>query len=56
MTKKERKEKEDQKRNCTKKAMESVQIESKRTNIGSNIKTYNGQKSDIGSLGLSYVS
>jgi hypothetical protein len=44
MTKQERKEIEDQKRNYTKKAMESVEIESKRTNIGSNIKTYNGQK------------
>ena len=44
MKKKEQKEKEDQKINCTKKAMEPVEIESKRTNVGSNIKTYNGQK------------
>jgi hypothetical protein len=49
MTKKERKEIEDQKINCTKKAMESVENKSKRTNIGSNIKTYNGQKLTIDS-------
>ena len=34
--------------------MESVEIESKRTNVGSNIETYNGQKSDNGHLGLSF--
>ena len=44
MTKKEQKEKEDQKLNCTNKAMEPVEIESKRTNVESNIETYNGQK------------
>ena len=44
MTKKERKEKKDQKINSTNKAMEPVEIESKRTNVGSNIKTYNRQK------------
>ena len=53
MTEKERKDKEDQSRNCTKKAIESVEIESKRTNIGRNIKTYNGKKIDNGLLGLS---
>ena len=44
MKKKERKEKKDQKINSTNKAMEPVEIESKRTNVGSNIETYNGQK------------
>ena len=41
-------------RNCTIKMMESVQIESKRTDVGSNIETNNGQKSDIALLGLSF--
>ena len=44
------------KRNCTIKTMESIQIESKRTYVGSNIETDNGQKSDIRSLGLSVGS
>ena len=34
--------------------MESVQIESRGTNIGGNTKTYNGQKIDYGILGLSF--
>ena len=46
MTKKERKEKEDQSRNCTKREMESVEIEPKKSNVGSNIEIYNGQKTD----------
>ena len=47
MTKKERKEKEDQSRNCTKREMESVEIDPKRSNVGSNIEIYNGQKLTI---------
>ena len=34
--------------------MESVQIESRGTHVGSNTKTYNGQKIDNGLLGLSF--
>ena len=36
--------------------MESVEIESKRTNVGSNIKTYNGKMIDNGLLGISLSS
>ena len=39
--------------------MESVQIKPKKTNVGSNTKTYNGQKFENGLLGLScgnYIS
>ena len=36
--------------------MESIEIESKRTNLGNNIKIYNGQKFDNGVLGLSFGS
>ena len=36
--------------------MESVEIESKRTNVGNNTKTYNRQKFDDGVLGLSFGS
>ena len=36
--------------------MESVEIESKRTNVGNNTKTYNRLKFDDGVLGLSFGS